>query len=109
MNDNYKPIRQFTDRLLREYYQSVEKDLEEIINAPSLMARLSKYYSIYSEPIEPNIVFLIFVYNRKIYFIKEWTIDNFLEHKQILQKAELWYEMGLSLVESSCIMFPVQK
>lgn len=104
---NYNHIRRLTDKLLHEYYQSIEKDLEKIINAPSLLARLSKYYQLYQEPIAPNHeCYLIFVYNRKIYFIKEWTIDNFLEHKQILQKVELWYESTLSIIHSDPIMFP---
>lgn len=106
MNDNYKPIRQFTDRLLRKYYQSIEKDLEKMINAPSLLARLSKYYSIYQEPIAPNHeCYLIFVYSNEIWFIKEWNIDEFINYIRLKEKIELYCEMGLSIIHSDPIMY----
>ena len=105
MNHNYKPIRQFTDRLLREYYADIEKDLEEIINAPSLLARTSKYYQLYYEPIAPNHeYYLIFVYNNEIWFIKEWNINKFQDYIRIKQKLELWCESNLSIIHSDPIM-----
>ena len=106
MYDNYTPIRQFTDGLLREYYSDIEKDLEEIINAPSLLARLSKYYHLYHEPIAPNYeCYLIFVYNNEIWFIKEWNINKFQDYIRFKQKVELWCESNLSIIHSDSILF----
>ena len=103
MNDNYKPIRQFTDRLLREYYQSVEKDLEEIINAPSLLARTSKYYHLSHDD---DVFMLVFVYDGQIWFIKEWTIDKFLDYIRLKEKIDLYCASGLSIIRSNPILFP---
>ena len=106
MNDNYKPIRQITDNLLQEYYQSIEKDLEEIINAPSLLARLSKYYQLYQEPIAPNHeCYLIFVYNNEIWFIKEWNINKFQDYIRFKQQVELWCQVGLEIIPPEPIMY----
>lgn len=102
MNDNYKPIRQFTDRLLREYYSDIEKDLEEIINAPSLLARTSKYYHLSHDD---DVFLLVFVYDGQIWFIKEWTIDKFLDYMRTKQKLEWWCESTLSIIHSDPIMY----
>lgn len=79
MNHNYKPVRQFTDRLLREYYADIEKDLEKIINSPSLLARVSRYYHLITDP-DSDMCFLIFTYNGEVWFIREWNVDKFLRH-----------------------------
>ena len=106
MYDNYNPIRQLNDKLLREYYNDIEKELEEIINAPSLLARLSKYYHLYQEPIAPNHeCYLIFVYNNEIWFIKEWNINKFQDYMRTKQKLELWCENTLSIIHSDPIMY----
>lgn len=102
MNDNYKPIRQLNDNLLREYYQSIEKDLEKIINAPSLLARTSKYYHLSHDD---GVCLLLFIYDGQIWIVKEWTIDKFLEYIRFKQKLELWCESNLSIIHSDPIMF----
>ena len=103
MNDNYKPIRQFTDRLLREYYNDIEKDLEKIINAPSLLARTSKYYHLSHDD---EVYFLVFVYDGQIWFIKEWNINKFQDYIRFKQEVELWCESNLSIIHSDPILFP---
>lgn len=50
MSDNYKHIQRLSDKLLHEYYKDIEKDLEKIINAPSLLARVSRYYYLTIDP-----------------------------------------------------------
>lgn len=79
MYDNYNPIRQLNDELLREYYSDIEKDLEEIINAPSLLARTSKYYRLYHD-VDSDIVYLFFIYDGEIWIVKVWTINKFQEY-----------------------------
>ena len=104
MLDNYRPIHQLTDKLLREYYSQIEKELEEIINAPSLLARLSKYYHLYHDPEEMNMCVLIFMYDKQVWFIKKWSIDEFLDHIRFKQQVKLWYEMGMSVHEPSIVI-----
>ena len=107
--DNYMPIRKLTDKLLREYYSQIEKDLEEIINAPSLLARASKYYQLYSEPMDTNVCFLIFVYDNQVWFIREWNIDKFLEYIRFKQELELWCEQSLTVLKPSIVMPDIPK
>ena len=102
MNDNYKPVRKFTDRLLREYYADIEKDLEEIVNAPSLLARTSKYYHLSHDD---DVYFLVFVYDGQIWFIKEWTIVKFLNHKSFEKSLEYYCESTLGIIYSDPIMY----
>ena len=104
MNDNYKHTRQFTDKLLQEYYQSVEKDLEKIINAPSLLARTSKYYHLSSDPVN-DVFMLVFVYDGQIWIVKEWDINKFQDYILMKQKVELWCESNLSIIHSDPIMY----
>ncbi len=102
MYDNYKPISQFTDNLLREYYQSIEKDLEEIINAPSLLARTSKYYHLSPDD---EVYLLVFDYDGQIWIVKEWTIDEFIKYIRLKEKIDLYCASGLSVIHSDPIMY----
>lgn len=97
MNSNYIPIRKLTDELLREYYSEIEKELEEIVNAPSLLARVCKYYHIYQEPIEDSPCYLIFVYDKTVWFIREWSIDAFIKHIEIKQRMKYYIQKELEV------------
>ena len=104
MNNNYKHIQRLNDELLREYYQMIEKDLEKIINAPSLLARLSKYYHLVQDT-ENDMNVLLFVYEGKVWIIREWNVDKFLNHINFKKRVEFWCERGLSVIPPEPVMY----
>lgn len=44
--ENYNIISSYTNQILREYYQMIEKDLLKIINSPSTINSIIKYYNV---------------------------------------------------------------
>jgi len=95
MTNNYTPIPILSDELLHEYYQEIEKDLEKIINAPSLLARLSKYYHL-AQNLENDMNVLLFVYDGKVWIVREWSVDKFILDYNLKKRIEYWCDVGLN-------------
>ena len=96
MNENYTPIRELTDKLLLEFYQQIEKDLEEIVNAPSTINSIIKYYKLVKYPSDPD-QYLVFIYNKDGDFtpVRRYSVDDYLEYIEIMEKIKHHYEKGL--------------
>ena len=96
MTNNYTPISRLCDKLLHEYYHLIENDLEKIINAPSLLARLSKYYRL-GQDIENDMnVLLLFVYDGEVWIVREWGVDKFILDYNLKKRIEYWCDVGLN-------------
>lgn len=92
-----------TTELIRRYYQRIEKDLQEIVNAPSTINSIIKYYrvSMNADPID----YLLFIYKGEIYFIKQYDLLKFVEKERELDKLKYWCDSGLPLIKPHPIMF----
>ena len=92
-----------TTELIRRYYQKIERDLQEIVNAPSTINSIIKYYrvSMNADPIS----YLLFIYKNEIYFIKEYDLVEFIEKERELDKIKYWCDNGLQVIKPHPIMF----
>ena len=104
MSDNYKPIQRLTDKLLHEYYQMIEKDLEKIINSPSTINSIFKYYRVVGWQEDMN-HYLVFYYNDEWIVVKTYSIDEFIRDYHLKEQIEYWIAESLIIIPPKPIMF----
>lgn len=97
--NNYEVVSSYIDDMLKEFYQMIERNLEYIINSPSTINSIIRYYKIAVD--EEQNYYLVFN-NEKI--IRRW--GNPKNHYYQKLKLEMWCQMGLTVIEPTLIMPP---
>ena len=96
--DNISIVNNCIDNILREFYQMIENELEYIINSPSTVNSIIKYYKI---TIDADGNYYLVFNNAKI--IKEWSNPKDWYYTKL--KFEAWCQMGLQVLEPTPIMY----
>ena len=96
--NNYKIISEYTKQCIREYYQMIEKDLGKIINAPSTINKIIKYYKIAHDNQDNH--YLIF--NNEI-IIRKYNNPTDWWWRQ--QRLKYWEATCLSIREPKALLF----
>lgn len=94
--NNYEIISEYKKQCMSEYYKIIERDLKKIVNSPSTINKIIKYYSIAYDNQDNH--YLIF--NNKI-IIKKY--DNPVKWWEIQQKLKYWEAIGLNIQEPRLI------
>lgn len=88
--NNYQVVSDFINRILTKRYQLIENYLENILNSPSTINRIIKYYRVgYSE--DYSKMYLLF----RDTIIRKYGISLNDYHRE--QQLELWIEMSLHI------------
>ena len=96
--NNYQVISDTVELMLNKRYKVIEKYLENIINSPSTINRIVKYYHIvFSE--DYTMVYLLF----KDTIIRRYGITRKDYYDEL--KIEMWCEMGLNIQVPVPIMY----
>lgn len=99
VKDNYEIISSYVKQMQMEFFQMIEKQLEYLINAPSTINSIIKYYKIATD--EQGNYYLIF---NKDKIIRRYS--NPKDHYYQKLRLETWIQMGLTIKEPGIIMPP---
>lgn len=104
-SQNYRDIQQAADRVMYEYFQMIEDHLKEMVNAPSLLARLMPYHRLYKKSSYSDACYLFFIYHDEAYMIKTFSFNRFMIDRRLKKASEIYSQMGLDLLLPKPIMF----
>ena len=90
--NNFEIVTSYVKKMEREFFQMIEKDLEYLLNSPSTINSIIKYYNVAHD--EDWDYYLIF---NKEKIIRRYT--NPKDHYYRKLRLETWLEMGLTVIE----------
>ena len=88
--NNYKIISEYIKECTEIYYRMIEEDLKKIVNSPSTINKIIKYYKIAHDNQDNH--YLIF--NNEI-IIKKY--DNPIIWWRMQQRLKYWSDIGLTI------------
>lgn len=100
--NNFKIVSSYVEKMEREFFQMIERDLEYLINSPSTINSIFKYYNVAHD--EDWNYYLIF---NKEKIIKRYSNPKVHYYQKL--RLQFWLEMGLTVLEPTAIMPPIQK
>lgn len=99
--NNIEIVNSYVKNMEIEFFQMIERELEYIINSPSTINSIFKYYNVARD--EKGDYYLIF---NKEKVIKRYT--NPQEHHFKMMNILCWLEMNPSIIAPSIIMPPLK-